>query len=97
MILHHFQFLHPLCFKFPLLTIIMVDHITIDITQSLFMSQEAVQTNQMGAPDHLLSHYKSLIDDVHDKHHTNKKDAHFRKYKSGLPLWDIHLCQIWNL
>ena len=75
----------------------MVDHITIGIAQSPFMLQEAVQMNRMGAPDHLLSHYKSLIDDMHDEHHMNEKDMHFRKYELELPLWDIHLCQIWNL
>ena len=37
------------------------------------------------------------INDVHNEHHMNKKDAHFRKCELGLPLEDIHLCQIWNL
>ena len=31
---------------------------------------------------------------MHDERHMNKKDVHFGKYGSGLPLWDIHLCQI---
>ena len=97
MTLHHFQFLHLLCFKFPLSTIIMVDHTTIDIVQNWLMSQEAVLRNRMEVPDLLLSPYESPIDNEHNEHHMNRKDAHFRKYGSGLLLWDTHLCWIWNL
>ena len=75
----------------------MVDHATIDIVQSQFMLPEAVQMIQTAVLDHLLSHYGSLINDVHDKHHMNGRDVHFGKYESGHLLWDIYLCQIWNL
>ena len=97
MTLHHFLSHHPLHFRFPLLIIIMVDHNIINIAQNQFMSREAVLMIQMEVPDLLLSHYGSLTNDVHDKHYMNEKDMHFGKYGSGLPLQDIHLCQIWNL
>ena len=44
-----------------------------------------------------LSLQSSPINDEHDEHHMNKRDAHFRKYGLELPSWDIHLHQIWNL
>ena len=72
----------------------MVNHAIIDIVQNQFMLWEAVLMTQMEALDHLLSHYESPIDDVHDEHHMNKRDAHFGKYELELPLGDIHLCQI---
>ena len=55
MTLHHFQFLHLLCYKFPLLIIVMVDHGPIDTVQNPFMSWKAVLMTQMEVPDHLLS------------------------------------------
>ena len=95
--LHCFQFLHQLPFKFPPLTIIMVNHIIIDIIWSQLMSLEAVPRNQTTVPDLLLYPCTSPIDDEHDEHHMSKRDMHFGKYRLGLPLQDIHLCQIWNL
>jgi hypothetical protein len=85
MTLHHFQFLHPLHFRFPLSIIIMVDHATIDIVQSQFMSPGVVQMTWTAVPDLLLSHYESPIDDKGGGHHTNKKDTHFGKCGLGLP------------
>ena len=97
MTLHCFQFLHPLHFKFPPLTIIMVNHTTINTVQSQLMLQEAVLRNQMEVLDLLLSLYTSPINNKHDEHHTNKRGMHFRRYGLELLLWDIHLRQIWNL
>ena len=84
-------------FKFPLSLIIMVDHIIIDIIWNQFMSQEAVLIIQMEVPDHLLSLYRSRINNRHDKHHTSKEDTCFKKCTLELLLEDIHLCWIWNL
>ena len=97
MTLYCFLFHCPLHFKFPLSTIVIVDHVTIDIIQNQFTLQEAVLMTQMGVPDHLFSHYRSLINNMHDEHHMNERDVHFGKYGSGLPLQDIHLLWIWNL
>ena len=71
-------------------TIIMVSHIIIDITQNQFMLWEAVQMTRIGAPDHLLSHYESLINE-HNAHHMNKKGTHSKKCGSGLPF------SVWRL
>ena len=97
LIFHHFLSHCLQHFKFPPSIITMVDHTTIDITQSQFTLQEAALLTWMEVPDHLLSYCRSPIDDMHSEHHMNKRGAHSGKCRSGLPLEDIYLCQIWNL